>query len=96
MTLPFGSKHNVAEVAVSLDPGDTVLLYSDGVTDLANERDDFYGEERLIQTFERSGNSGADGVLNALMADLSTFRGSASQLDDVTAVAIQWRPADLT
>jgi len=49
-----------------------------------------------VVSFERSGNSGADDVLNALMADLSTFRGSASQLDDVTAVAIQWWPADLT
>ena len=93
MTLPFGSTHNVAETSVSLDPGDTVLLYSDGVTDLANEAEDFYGEERLIEMFRKTGDVGADGSLDALMTDLDAFKGNAAQLDDVTAVAICWKPS---
>lgn len=93
MTLPFGSTHNVAEISVSLDPGDTVLLYSDGVTDLANEAEDFYGEERLIEMFRKTRDVGVDGALDALMTDLDAFKGRAAQLDDVTAVAICWKPS---
>ncbi len=92
LTLPFGSKHNVAEERVALAPGDTLLLYSDGVTDLANEAEDFYGEERLIEMFGKVGGMEADRVLDALVSDLNAFQGSASQLDDVTAVAIRWNP----
>ncbi len=92
ITLPFGTSHTVAEARVFLEPGDTILLYSDGVTDLVNEMEDFYGEERLFETFEKTGGSGAEAALDALMTDLSVFRGNTSQLDDVTAVAIRWKP----
>jgi len=80
------------EEEVSLAPGDTLLLYSDGVTEAANPAGDEFGEHRLARTLRE--NSGLRGCVapNDLVGEIvnavSRF-SEAALVDDVTVVAIR-------
>jgi sigma-B regulation protein RsbU (phosphoserine phosphatase) len=76
-----------------LQPGDLMMLYSDGVTEAANRAGDFYGEERLAATM--SGVAGADErtAVIVLAADIKTFADGHRQSDDITIVAVRRNPA---
>jgi len=80
------------EEEVSLAPGDTLLLYSDGVTEASNAAGDEFGEHRLARTLRE--NSGLRGCVatNDLVGEIvnavSRF-SEAALVDDVTVVAIR-------
>jgi sigma-B regulation protein RsbU (phosphoserine phosphatase) len=73
---------------VSLAPGDTLLLYSDGVTEAANSVGDEFGEDVLVQTLRKSHASMAHDLVREIVNAVSTF-SEASLIDDVTVVAIR-------
>ena len=79
---------NCAEEEVSLEPGDTLLLYSDGVTEAANSAGDYFGEDRLFRILRESGAVTADDLVREIVKAASTFSG-ASRADDITVVAIR-------
>ena len=70
---------------ISLSAGDSLLLYTDGVTEAQDVSGGFYGEKRLEAFL--SGSRG-DRV-NALFADIAAFAGAAEQADDITAVVLE-------
>jgi len=77
-----------AEEEVHLNPGDTLLLYSDGVTEAANPARDEFGEDRLVQTLRKSDAGAADDLVREIVRTVSTF-SEASLGDDITVVAIR-------
>jgi sigma-B regulation protein RsbU (phosphoserine phosphatase) len=77
-----------AEDEVSLEPGDTLLLYSDGVTEAANSAGGDFGEDRLVRTLRETTALAADGVTREILHAVSTFSES-SLGDDITVVAIR-------
>jgi phosphoserine phosphatase RsbU/P len=79
---------NCAEEEVSLDVGDTLLLYSDGVTEAANAAGDDFGEDRLARTLRESDATKAAGLIREIVNRVSTFSGAA-RMDDITVVAIR-------
>jgi phosphoserine phosphatase RsbU/P len=73
---------------IQLDPGDCLLLYTDGVTEAFNFQDQMYGELRLNKTLLEAIGKSAGDVLSILKADLEDFRGNAPLSDDTTILAI--------
>jgi serine phosphatase RsbU (regulator of sigma subunit) len=69
------------------EPGDALLLYSDGITDALNMRKEEFGEERLRGLWANPRSSAEDEVA-AIMADVETFRGRAEPSDDMTVVVV--------
>jgi len=77
-----------AEEEVSLNPGDTLLLYSDGVTEAANATGDEFGEDRLARALlETTAHTAAD-LVREIVDAVSVFSGP-SRMDDITVVAIR-------
>lgn len=76
------------EEEVSLEPGDTLLLYSDGVTEAADATDDDFGEDRLVRTLRESGASTAGDLVREIVKVVSVF-SEASLGDDITVVTIR-------
>jgi sigma-B regulation protein RsbU (phosphoserine phosphatase) len=74
------------QATVEVIPGDTVLFYTDGVTE-ARGPGGMFGQDRLVSAVMRGGRRGAD-LLDGLLAEVTTFSGSAIQQDDVTVVAL--------
>lgn len=79
--------------SVDLEPGDLLLLYTDGVTEAMNGSGDEYGEERLIALTRRLATSVAPSAaaIEAILQDVRGFAGRAAQHDDITIVAVRVR-----
>jgi phosphoserine phosphatase RsbU/P len=81
MDFPFQSEK------VTLNPGERLLLYTDGVTEAANEESELYDSSNPLKEFVvRRRPERADEFIRALIADVRKFTGSAVQSDDITAI----------
>jgi phosphoserine phosphatase RsbU/P len=74
---------------VDLTPGDTLLLYTDGVTEAANPDQAFFGEERLRSCFATGAPRTAAELVDRLLAEVRAFAAGAPQSDDITILALR-------
>ena len=78
----------VAE-SVLLKPGDTVLLYTDGVTEAQNAEGEQFGLGRLSRLFDGAPPRGAQEATERVFNAVKAFAGDAEQFDDITCLAMQ-------
>lgn len=74
-----------------LEPGGGIVLYTDGITEAENAAGDLYGLARLQAVITKAWQQPAQGVLDALLADVAGFIGQQDVLDDITAVVVKQR-----
>lgn len=72
-----------------LQEGDTLLLYTDGITEAMNKQGELFGEERLIKFLSLSNAKDAEQLIKELKESLETFSSGVEQQDDITAVALK-------
>ena len=77
------------EVTFDAQPGDVVLLYSDGIQDQTNDAEEEYGRHRLANVLKASCSATPGEIVSAVTKDLAAFRGSAPDFDDQTLIAIR-------
>ncbi len=82
-----GVTFDTARIAVP--PGGIVCVYSDGVTEAQDKDDEFFGEERLIESIKKRRESPLGEVLAGVIADLHAFLGSTPPNDDITLVLLR-------
>ncbi|MDE7353293.1 MAG: SpoIIE family protein phosphatase [Acetatifactor sp.] len=73
---------------IRLRQGDTLLLYTDGVTEATNCREELYGEQRLLAAAKSSGGCPPKELLNRIWRDVDSFQKDAEQFDDITMMAV--------
>jgi sigma-B regulation protein RsbU (phosphoserine phosphatase) len=93
LMLGFGDDIEFAQGEVSMEPGDALLLYSDGVSEAMDMRSQEYGEDRLQETWRRYGTLPPAQFIEKLMAEVEAFRAGAPQSDDITLVVLAAVPA---
>ena len=74
-----------------LFPGDTLALYSDGITEAFNDRGDEFGEQRLIQALQRHRELPSQTLLASIVDDVREFSPQGQQHDDITLIIAQCR-----
>jgi phosphoserine phosphatase RsbU/P len=84
-----GTQYETAHL--QLRPGDTLFLYTDGVTEAADTANNFFLEERVEAYLRSAAGSSPKELVNALVAEVQKFTGEASQSDDITVLAAQYR-----
>jgi phosphoserine phosphatase RsbU/P len=72
-----------------LDSGDTLILYTDGVVDALNIRDEEYGMSRLIDLATESRSCAPETFVKTCLSDLSSFRGAGTRFDDISVMGIR-------
>jgi sigma-B regulation protein RsbU (phosphoserine phosphatase) len=89
--LPFGimpdAKYESA--TVTLAPGDWLILFTDGLVEAQNARQDEYGEARLLAAIEAWKAATPAEMLQRLMVELDQFVGNTPQHDDVTCMLLK-------
>ena len=75
--------------SVTLAPGDTVVLYTDGVTEAMNEEAEEFGMDRLIALFENAPPTDTEEALDAVFGAVNEFAGEAPQSDDITCLVFR-------
>ena len=92
--LPIGilPEEVYVEVCVPIGPGDSLLLYSDGITEARSTDDEEFGQNRLITAFEsaREAKPGPFTFLDSLQHALKDFTSGVPALDDQTAILVEW------
>jgi sigma-B regulation protein RsbU (phosphoserine phosphatase) len=73
----------------SLGPGESILLYSDGITEAFNEKGEEYGEERTIDFLKENSGPDTESFVEALLESAKDFTAGARLGDDLTAVIVR-------
>ena len=74
---------------LQLTPGDQIFLYTDGVTEATDKNNQFYGEERLLETVNRNIVMDTRKLCEAVKSDVDQFVGEAPQFDDITMLSVE-------
>jgi phosphoserine phosphatase RsbU/P len=82
----------VERETLSIERGDTFVLFSDGVSEAMNPEEDFYGEERLLAALATASDATPAEMVTRVLADVRAFTAGAKQSDDITLLAVQYRP----
>lgn len=77
------------QARLKLNPGDIVVLYSDGVTEMRNEQKEEYGRVRLQNLIVENNNLNADELVEKIISDVDGFRGTAGPHDDMTTLVLK-------
>ena len=77
------------EEVLPLNAGDTVLLFTDGITEAMNSQKEMFGEERLLEVVRSNGVYDAVNLRKRILKAVETFVDGAHQHDDLTMVVIQ-------
>ena len=74
------------EQRMELQPGDTLLVYSDGLIEARNVSGEFYGEQRLHNTLSRLTGQTAEQLGERLIAEVDRFAGEEKAFDDLSII----------
>jgi sigma-B regulation protein RsbU (phosphoserine phosphatase) len=74
------------EFSLPTEPGDTLFVYTDGLTDRCNDAGDFYTIDRVAAVLERSAGDSLSEVYRAILEDVSSFRATEEYKDDIAFV----------
>jgi sigma-B regulation protein RsbU (phosphoserine phosphatase) len=81
-----------SEGVLRLAPGDTLVLFTDGITEATNEHEELYGDDRLLASLETHRQlPRAQSVVEAIAGDVRQFVGNAPQYDDQTMLVVRYR-----
>ena len=85
----FLKGYQFTEETLQLQHGDTLLLYTDGVTEAVDPDYNEYGEERLEALLKDTPQADCQQLIDAVKADVKVFANGAEQSDDITLLAIK-------
>ena len=79
------------ENTLQLEPGDRLYLYTDGVTEATDSRDELFGEDRLQAALNENMDLPVEQLLPKIKEHIDNFVGDADQFDDITMLALDYR-----
>ena len=89
-TFPLGILEDVGyeETCLDLAPGDKIVLYTDGIVEAMNHKEEIFGFERLLEIVQEASSMDADSLLKEILDRVNAFAGGAAQHDDLTVIII--------
>ncbi len=78
---------------IKLEPSDKIFLYTDGVVEASNSKQEQYGEQRLQDYLNNHSNDTSESVVKGAKEDVDKFVNSNEQFDDITMVMVHYKAA---
>ncbi len=88
IAMGIADEHHYNQVDSNLEVGDSLILYTDGVTEATDGSDNLYGEERFCEKLKINVSNPVEVLLNKIEDDLDKFQGE-NQFDDITMLFIR-------
>ena len=76
---------------VQLEPGDTLIVYTDGVNEAMNEKKELYGEDRLLNFTRGEEEKSVSEITSDICASVHQHAGNEPQSDDITVLALRYK-----
>ena len=73
-----------------MKPGESIVMFTDGVTDATNSRGENFGEDRLLESLKSSQDLQPSEVVQQLLAHVHQFVGDTEPADDLTLLALKF------
>ena len=88
---PLGMFPNVKyeEFSLSTQPGDSLIFFSDGITDAQNMNGDMFGDDRLKLVVKKNAQKSASKIADAILSEVAKFQGERERFDDETVVVLK-------
>jgi PAS domain S-box-containing protein len=90
---PIGLEENIAQwvnaATISLQPGDGIVLYTDGITEAANLNSELYGLDRLCEIISQNWHRSTEELKQVVMDDVIHYIGKQKIYDDLTLVVLK-------
>ena len=80
------------ENTIHLEKGDVLLFFTDGIIDVKNEQHEFWGMDRLKESFARHHGGTADEIVSSLYQDAQAFYQGSQYLDDLSLMVLARKP----
>jgi serine phosphatase RsbU (regulator of sigma subunit) len=100
MALPGGDRFlgmmpdlSLHEETVNLEPGDRLIMFSDGVPDAVNEADEGYSNQQLAATIAACEQKSAAEIVDYVVKDVARWQGNAAPFDDLTLLVLEVKAA---
>jgi|GEM_PF-217602 len=77
-----------------LEPGDIVVMYTDGIVEAMNDKDEMYGYETFCEFVHGVKHKTADEIKDDILTEMKRFMGDASQYDDLTLIIVKFNADD--
>jgi sigma-B regulation protein RsbU (phosphoserine phosphatase) len=87
--LPIGVGDEFHSQSTTFLPGDRLFIYSDGVTEAFNPKEDLFGKTRLVDALTRTAHLPLQQALDEVISEVRQWRGPMAPTDDVTLLAVE-------
>ena len=77
------------QVVLQLSPSDVIVLYTDGITEAINDREEMFDVPRFIEIIRKNGDSSAQEIVDEIIRSVFAFTGSQPQFDDITLMVVK-------
>ncbi len=82
---------NYKEYEIMLGAGDKLFLYTDGVPEATNAKNELFGTDRMLNALNRNVDAGPEQILKIMRDDVDKFAEGAEQFDDITMLCMEYR-----
>ncbi len=80
---------DLQSVKVDLKHGDVLVLYTDGVTEAINDKEEEFGEDRLLRIITENRDRPAQEIMDQILCAITAFAGDRPQFDDITLMVLR-------
>jgi len=87
-------RDNLEQEKITLEYGDTLILFTDGLNEALNQQHEFYGMDRIIELVSSCESETSEKLLTNIKDDIITFMGAEKQHDDLTLVVLTLQHTD--
>ncbi len=84
-------EQTLEEYSINLEKNDTIVLYTDGVTEAKNERMEDFGDKHFLSVLQENSSLSAQELSNRIIKEITVFSSAHDQYDDITLVIFKWQ-----
>jgi len=77
------------QAEVPLTPGDVMVLYTDGITEAVNDREEMFDLPRLIEAIRNNSSLSSKEIADEIIRSVFSFSGTQPQFDDITLMVVK-------